>query len=63
MTLIPLICRVCESSRDTLPHPHDPHGTVAIFSRCFDCGQKAGHDPVIVEYLDISGNILHQDIP
>lgn len=58
MNVIPLICRVCRFSRDTLPHRDDPIGTAFVISRCFDCGHKSGHDQVLVEYLDRFGRIL-----
>ncbi len=61
MNLIQLICRVCRSSRDTLPHPEDPQGTAFVMSRCFDCGAKANHDPVVIEYLDRFGRVLRRD--
>ena len=56
-----LICRVCQSPRDTLPHPEDPGGTAFVMSRCFECGQRAGHDRVVIEYLDRFGRVLRSD--
>ena len=61
MTLIPLVCRICGLSRHTQPNRDDPFSTASIMSRCFDCGQKAGHDCVVIEYLDCSGRVLRRE--